>query len=388
MTTSLIDKTPRPALLSRALLLVFVISFSGGNSFYLLVSVVPGYATASGAGGGGAGLTTAALMLATILAELVIPRLVARFGYRMVVAAGLVLLGTPALALPAAAGLPAILVICLVRGLGFAVLVVVCGALVGSLLPAERRGEGLGVYGVVVGVPAVVALPLGVWLAGQVGYAAVFTAGALITLAALPATAGLPGRTPTAEAPAGMLAGLRDPALARPALVFAATTTAGGIVVSFVPLAVAGPLAAPALFLHAVAATVARWWAGRHGDRHGATGLLVPGLVTAAAGIAALVLTTSPAAVLAGMILFGAGFGITQNATLALMFNRVPESRYGTASAVWNLAYDTGYGAGAAGFGLVAAHTGYPVAFAVTAGLMLTALRPARRETSPPLRNF
>jgi hypothetical protein len=39
------------------------------------------------------------------------------------------------------------------------------------------------------------------------------------------------------------------------------------------------------------------------------------------------------------------GFGITQNATFALMMDRAPASGYGTASALWNLAYDAGYAA-------------------------------------------
>ena len=54
----------------------------------------------------------------------------------------------------------------------------------------------------------------------------------------------------------------------------------------------------------------------------------------------------SPAAVIAGMCLFGIGFGISQNATFALMIDRMPPSGLGTASALWNLAYDAGYGAG------------------------------------------
>src|SRR5690348_11739198 len=221
-----IDAPARPALLSPALLLLFAICFSSATSFYLLVSVVPMYTTTIGAGGAGAGASTAALMLATVLAELVIPRLLARFGYRTVVAAGLVLLGAPAFGLSAAASLPVILAICLVRGLGFAIMVVVPGALVGALVPAGRRGEGIGLYGVVVGLPAVVAMPLGVWLAGNAGYGAVFTAAALAALLAVAATPGLPGRAPAPEAPVGVLAGLRDPRLTRPALVFAATTVA------------------------------------------------------------------------------------------------------------------------------------------------------------------
>ena len=88
----------------------------------------------------------------------------------------------------------------------------------------------------------------------------------------------------------------------------------------------------------------------------------------------------SPVAVIAGMSLFGAGFGIVQNATLALMIDRMPTSGLGTASALWNLAYDAGYGAGPAVFGLFVARTGYPAAFALTGLLVLAALPAARRE--------
>src|SRR5258705_5654918 len=108
----------RPRLVSRALLLLFFAAFGAMTGFYLLLSVVPLYASSVGAGGLGAGLTTGALMLATVAAELAAPALLARFGYRVVLGAGLLLLGAPALALPASASLPASLVACVVRGVG------------------------------------------------------------------------------------------------------------------------------------------------------------------------------------------------------------------------------------------------------------------------------
>jgi predicted MFS family arabinose efflux permease len=80
------------------------------------------------------------------------------------------------------------------------------------------------------------------------------------------------------------------------------------------------------------------------------------------------------------MCLFGIGFGIGQNATFALMIGRMPPSGAGTASALWNLAYDAGYGAGPAVFGVFVVYTGYPVAFALTGMLMLAALVPAVRD--------
>ena len=149
-------------------------------SFYLLLSVVPLYV-----GGVGAGFATGALMFATVAAELVTPALLARFGYRRVFAAGMILLGVPALALSNAHGMTAVLAICAVRGIGFAITVVVGSAVVPALVPAERRGEGLGLYGVVVNVPAIIGLPLGVWLAEHVGFPPVFVAGAMTALLGL-----------------------------------------------------------------------------------------------------------------------------------------------------------------------------------------------------------
>jgi hypothetical protein len=73
------------------------------------------------------------------------------------------------------------------------------------------------------------------------------------------------------------------------------------------------------------------------------------------------------------MVLFGAGFGVVESATFALMLEQLPEA---TASARWNLAYDAGYGAGPAAFGLFATATGYPVAFALT-GIVVLAIVPA-----------
>jgi predicted MFS family arabinose efflux permease len=362
----------RRRLVSGALALLFLANFGALSSFYLLLAVVPQYATA------GAGAATGALMLSTVAAELVTPRLVARAGYRTVLAAGLLLLGVPALLLPASASMPAILAVCLLRGVGLAIIFVVSGELSAVLVPPERRGEGLGVFGVVAGLPAVLALPLGLWLAEQTGYPAVFVAGGLVALAALVALPGLPDRqSASPERSLGVLAAARTPALARPSIAFAVTAMGAGVVVTFLPAAVraggAAGLAPAALLTQAAAGTVSRWWAGRYADRHGGARLLAPGVLAVAAGMLGLVIG-GPVAVLGGMALFGGGFGMVQNASLTLMFARARRSGYGAASALWNVAYDGGLGLGAAGFGVLVPHTGYPAAFALAAGVMLLAV--------------
>ena len=61
-------KNPRPRAMTRALALVIASSFGFSTSFYLMLSVVPLYATSVGAGQAGARLATGALMLSTVLA--------------------------------------------------------------------------------------------------------------------------------------------------------------------------------------------------------------------------------------------------------------------------------------------------------------------------------
>jgi MFS family permease len=162
-------------------------------------------------------------------------------------------------------------------------------------------------------------------------------------------------------------------------LIFAAATIAAGVLDSFLPLAKGMPsnLAAAALLVQAVTATLSRWQAGKHGDRYGHARLLIPALVVAALGMAAMLALGSPVVIVAGMMAFGAGFGVIENATFALLLERLPEAK---ASALWNLAYDAGYGAGPAVFGLICIHTGYPAAFALTGALILATVPVALRE--------
>jgi MFS family permease len=235
----------RPRLITRPLILVFAADFGGLTSFYLLIAAVPQYA-AAGAGGVSAGLATGVLMLSTVAAEFVTPRLVARFGHRAVLAAGLVLLGGPTLTLIASASILTITAVSVVRGAGLAIIFVVCSDMSAALVPPERRGEGLGILGVVAGLPPVIGTPLGLWLAEQMGYPFAFVSGALAALAGLAAVPGLPDRrlgtagTQTAGPVFGVVTALRTPALLRPATVFAATAMAAGILVTFLPAAVQG----------------------------------------------------------------------------------------------------------------------------------------------------
>jgi MFS family permease len=363
----------------------FLAEFTSLTSFFLLVSVMPMLAAAAGASSAGAGLITGSLLLGTVAAEAAAAAAISRFGYRIVLAAGAVLLGAPALAMLAREPEAVMVSVSLVRGFGFGLCGVATGALTAKLLPPERRGEGLGLLGIVSGVPAIVALPAGIWLAGHhlaVAAAAMAAAAGLLPLAAI---RWLPGgrearHTDRARRmPAARGSGRISGASLRLPLIFAAATVAAGVLDSFLPLAKGIPsnLSSAALLVQAIAATLTRWQAGKHGDRYGHARLLIPALTVAALGMAAMMVLGSPVLIFAGMVLFGAGFGVIENATFALLIEQLPEAK---ASALWNLAYDAGYGAGPAVFGLICVRTGYPAAFALTGALILAVVPAARRE--------
>lgn len=364
------------------LLAVALAAFSGA---FLLLSVVPLYAAALGAREAEAGLTTGVFMFSTVAAQLGMPWLLTRIGYRAALAAGLLFLGLPALLYPLTAELLALLAVTLARGVGFGIVTVVGSAVIAELFPEYRRGEGVGLYGIAVGLPTLLCLPLGVWLAENVGFSVVFLAGALAPLLGLLAVGGVSVVSPEAHMSGGeVVRGLSRGRLLRPTLMLAAVTVGMGAVITFLPLSVSGSglgSAATGLFLLGAFSTAARWWAGRLSDRYGASGLLAPGLLAAALGLVALAGSDSSSLLLvAGASAFGIGYGVMQNATLILMLGRVERSEYGLASALWNIAFDAGTGAGAFALGFVVQTAGFGPALGVGAALISMTLLVVYRD--------
>jgi predicted MFS family arabinose efflux permease len=370
-------ETERETLLTRPVVLLTLVAFAAFFGFQLLLSVVPLYADEAGGGSSGAGLATAAFMLSTVLTQIQMPRVLRRFGYRRALAAGLLFLGVPALFYGYADTLAPILAVTLLRGVGFGIVTVVFAALIVELAPPGRRGEALGLLGVAITLPTIFCNALGLWLVGSFGFEIVFLLGGTAPLLGLVVIPGI--RSAAAgggnEEGVGFFAGLGRAPLRRIFILFAATTMAAGVVITFLPLAVPGSgifSAAGALLVVGVTSTASRWWGGRFGDRRDPRLLLAPGLLACAIGMAGL--PFGGVILLAGAVLFGTGFGLLQNASLILMMERVSKSEYGLGSTLWNAAFDAGTGIGAFSFGFVISALGYYWSFFICSALLASAL--------------
>ncbi|GAA2408507.1 MFS transporter [Actinomadura vinacea] len=381
-------------LAGRDFLLMLAASFGMFSNHAVLLSVVPLWSVGGGAGHGGAGVTTGTVMAVTVLVQVWMGRLTGRFGARVLLAAGALLLGVPSFGYAVSDALPWVLAVSAVRGAGFGIVTVAGAALAAAMVAPDRRGRAVGLYGLAVGLPQVLVLPAGLWAAERFGFVPVFVVAGVLSVLAAPLVAAMSGRTTLARragatrargparasvsdsvgAARRVLAGSAGPWTA----LFASACAFGGIA-SFLPLALDDPAAAATALLVLSAAIIAgRWAAGVWSDRCGAGRLAAPGVLVTAAGMAGLAFAASPAgggivAVVAAAA-YGLGFGLVQNDTLVVMFHRSGPDGHGSASAAWNIAFDAGTGVGAVVLGLVSGALGIAGSFAVAAAGVIAAL--------------
>ena len=243
----------------------------------------------------------------------------------------------PALFYAYAGTLVPILAVTLGRGVGFGIVTVVFAALIVELAPPGRRGEALGLLGLAITLPNIFCNALGLWLVEHSGFEVVFLLGGLAPLLGLVMIPGIRFASPAKEGGengAGFFAGLGRAPLRRVFLLFAATTMAAGVILTFLPLAVPGSgvfSAAGALLVVGVTSTVSRWWAGRFGDRRDPRLLLVPGLLACVLGTAALPYGGAP--MLAWGHTLWDGFGMIRTGLSAEM-GRVSKSSTGSVARV------------------------------------------------------
>jgi MFS family permease len=192
-----------PATLRSAVGAVYLLEIMGLTNFYLLFAVVPRDAMRLTGEPRMGGLAAAALLVSTMIAEVSIARVVERLGYIRVLTLALFLLGLPSLALCGAHSSWEFLSINVLRGLGCAALFVVGAPLVSQFKPPEARAQAIGLYGVAVGLPSILGLPLGLWLAGNAGTTIVYLiagASTLLACACLPFLSRALNSRPTRQA--------------------------------------------------------------------------------------------------------------------------------------------------------------------------------------------
>ena len=369
---------------TRAFVALLVVTFLAFVNYAALLSVVPLWSAGGGAAGVAVGSTTGLMMAATVATQLAVPWLFEIFTLRTMVIVGALLLGGPTPLYIISDSLAPIIVITVVRGIGFALVVTAGATFVADLAPTGKLASAVSHYGVAAALPNLGALAGGVWIAKTWGFAVVFWGAAGACVAAAAWASLLPGRHRGTFRFAATN-DIRD--IGVPIALFLLTAGSFGAATTFLPVAVPDTgTVSWALFAAAVGLVAARLAAGAFADRSGAGRLLPVSVLCCAAGsgLVAVSLSTISGLLVVGAALLGAGFGACQNDSFVLTLERLGSGRSGTASTIWNIAYDGGLGLGAVVFGWFVAAAGYVEAFlgvaAVVAVLALLLTRSMGRR--------
>jgi MFS family permease len=355
---------------------VLAASAGGFVGLYLELSVIP-YIAGHESGNFAAGLITFALTVTTVAAQAVTLPLAERISPRVVLILGLLLIGPPTLLYALSQSLPVLLAVTLIRGAGFGFITIIGSGLTAAYSSTESRGASLGTYGVVVSVGAACAPAIGLAAYRHWSADAVFAMGAIPpALSALALARKLP--------PASLARRREDGrALARAALgpivvLFLPIAAAVGVAFTYVPLL---PSGSGPLLLGAFGAGFAagRMVGGSGLDRGWSPSGFVVVLLAASIGGLLLLSTTAVVAVAIGALVSGLGIGALSTATLVIMLDRAGPEGLGTASLVWNAAYDVGMGVGALVLGAVASAAGPRQVFLVSAVVIAVVAGPAAR---------
>ncbi len=254
-----------------------------------------------------------------------------------------------------------------VHGIGAAVLAPGAFSIIGDRTASDRQGRAMGLTGSLIAVAALIGPPAAgilrdIWSANVVFY--VDSAFMLITLTvflliARDVSTSSHEREPDPQTAERHTAKQRPGLWSAYAAAFAITVGIGALVTHLpLMLEAQGETAARSGYSFGVYALVAMIVMAspisRYGDRYGAFRPLVVGLIGVAAGLALLAVLNGYGGVVAGMAVFGLGYGLVFPAASALVAGSTGADRRGMAFGVFYAVYSLGVVVGAAGSGRLA----------------------------------
>lgn len=274
-----------------------------------------------------------------------------------------------------------LVIVRIVQGVGWGLSNTASGTIASDLVPKDRRGEGLGFFGLSGNLALAIGPALGLFLVDHIAFSTLFIICGSLTLIALVLALNVRYVKPepltdseiqedadTAE----RFNFIEKRALPASALLFFITFTFGGIA-TFLPAytfqqGFQSHYIQIYFVLYALALVTTRFFAGRIYDRRGLPIVFIPGIILIISGLTLLAILNSPVYLFAGAILYGLGFGTVQPALQASAINSTPIRKRGMANATYFSAFDLGVGLGAITFGLVAQYADYSSIYWISAG--------------------
>ncbi|MCH7321900.1 MFS transporter [Solibacillus sp. MA9] len=341
---------------TRNFITIAIVNFIIIMIFYLLIVTIAPYAVKElHASTAQAGLISGIYIVGALIGRLITGRVIQNVGSKKILKIGLALFVCTLLLYLIPAGISALLVIRLVNGIAVGIASTATGTIIAQILPATRKGEGIGYYSMSSTLATAIGPFVGLMLAQHISYFVIFLIccafGVIAFLAALTTSIATPSKKPTASTKKGFHIGDFIDLKALPI----------GILIMLFALGYAGILsfinffaeerdvvAASSLFffVYAVALLITRPFTGRIMDAKGANIIMYPGIVLFAVGLLLLSTAHSSFTLLLAGAIIGIGYGNVASSFQALAIKVTSPENMGLATSTYFIGLDVGLGFG------------------------------------------
>ncbi|WP_243298618.1 MFS transporter [Bacillus litorisediminis] len=365
----------KPRLWTKDFIIVSSVNFFLYLIFYLLMVTVALYAVEKyHASESQAGLVTGIFIIGTLIGRLFIGRIIDQMGYKKFLYIGLAFFTLTSFLYFFKLGITFLLINRFVHGIALGVASTATGSIVARIIPAARKGEGIGFYSLSVTLATAIGPFIGLFMSQHTSYQMIFSFCLILGIISL--LIGIFLYIPAAEARSSAselkgfkLSGFIEPKAVPISIVAMILGFCYSSVLSFINFyAIELELIEAASFffiVYAAAIIVSRPFTGRLMDVKGANYVMYPAFVLFGGGL--LILSTAEVSLtflLAG-ILIGLGFGNMQSVTQAIAIKLTPSHRMGLATSTFFILIDAGYGFGPYLLGFVIPLAGYNLLYAI-----------------------
>lgn len=362
------------ALWTRNFILVSAINFQLVLTFYLLVVVIVGYAVAElGATTAQAGLISGLFIVGTLVGRLLVGKFLECFGRKTTLIVGLTgfLLFSGLYFIPFGVGM--LLFVRFMHGFMMGMASTVLGTIIAQILPASRRGEGIGYYSMSSTLGTAIGPFLAIWMMLNVGYQSIFVVSTVIAVCCLVVAwliqaPDLPKINKAIETVVAMkkpnwFSQFVEPNAVPISLIMLFASICYSGVLSFINFyAKENNLVETASFfflMYAIAILISRPFTGPLMDRKGENIIIYPAFIIMGIALILLSITHSSWMLLLCAGLLGLGYGNIQSVCQTIAVKSAPLERMGFATSTFFIFLDAGLGFGPYFIGMLLDYIGY-----------------------------
>ncbi|MFE5431120.1 MFS transporter [Peribacillus simplex] len=365
----------RARLWTKDFVIVSSINFFITLIFYLLMVTLAIYAVNElDASTSEAGLISGIFIIGTLIGRLFIGRFIDSIGRKKTLFIGLIFFTLTTLLYFVDLGIGFLLVNRLIHGMAMGMASTATGTIVAQIIPATRKGEGIGYYSMSATLATAIGPFIGLYMAQHTSFQVIFSfclalgVISLITAFFLYVPA-LKVTAKVTESKGFKLSNFIEPKALPISIITLLLAFCYSSVLSFISFyAIEINLVNTASFffvVYAVAVLLSRPFSGPLMDRKGSNFIMYPAFMLFGIGLLLLSITTNSFTLLAAGFLIGLGFGNMQSSSQAIAVKLTPPHRMGMATSTFFIMLDAGLGFGPYILGFIIPVTGYSTLYVI-----------------------